>query len=101
MQTEDAFTEHLKELPCYVLRAGRRFQDEQRITITTLQSLVNIYHEYSSGYFDLVITDMPPQHPRQVAQVLEHFDGIQIGLTATPCQGHPMTTAPDDDGFRP
>ena len=31
----------MKELPCYVMRAGRRFQDEQRITITTLQSMVN------------------------------------------------------------
>ncbi len=28
------FTEHLKELPCYVLRAGRQLQDDQRITIT-------------------------------------------------------------------
>ncbi|HUF22117.1 MAG TPA: DEAD/DEAH box helicase family protein, partial [Burkholderiales bacterium] len=26
-QTEDAFAEHLHELPAYVLRAGRRFQD--------------------------------------------------------------------------
>ncbi len=86
LQTEDAFTEHLKELPCYVLRAGRRFQDEQRITITTLQSMVNIYHEYSAGYFDLIITD---ECHRSIygrwRKVLEHFDGIQIGLTATPC----------------
>jgi type I restriction enzyme R subunit len=86
LQAEDAFTEHLKELPCYILRAGRRFQDEQRVTITTLQSMVNIYHEYSSGYFDLVITD---ECHRSIygkwRKVLEHFDGIQIGLTATPC----------------
>ena len=86
LQAEDTFTEHLKELPCYVLRAGRRFQDEQRITIATLQSMVNIYHEYSSGYFDLVITD---ECHRSIygkwRKVLEHFDGIQIGLTATPC----------------
>ena len=40
-----------------MLRAGRRFQDEKRITITTLQSMVNLYAEYSSGYFDLVISD--------------------------------------------
>jgi len=41
-QTEDAFAEHLSDFPAYVLRAGRRFQDEKRITITTLQSMVNI-----------------------------------------------------------
>ena len=38
-QTEDAFAEHLSDYPVYVLRAGRRFQDEKRITITTLQSI--------------------------------------------------------------
>ena len=85
-QTEDAFAEHLPDFPAYVLRAGRRFQDEKRITITTLQSMVNIYHEYSAGYFDLVISD---ECHRSIygkwSGVLKHFDGIQVGLTATPC----------------
>lgn len=86
LQTEDAFTEHLKDYPCYVQRAGRRFDDAKRITITTLQSMINLYHEYSSGYFDLIITD---ECHRSIygkwKKVLLHFDGIQIGLTATPC----------------
>lgn len=86
LQTEDAFAEHLPDYPSYTLRAGRRFLDEKRITITTLQSMVNIYHEYSSGYFDLVISD---ECHRSIygkwSGVLKHFDGIQIGLTATPC----------------
>jgi type I restriction enzyme R subunit len=56
-QTEDAFNDYLHELPCYVLRSGRRFDDAKRITITTLQSMVNVYRDYSSGYFDLIITD--------------------------------------------
>jgi type I restriction enzyme R subunit len=85
-QTEDAFAEHLPDYPAYVLRAGRRFQDEKQITITTLQSMVNIYGDYSSGYFDLVISD---ECHRSIygrwSGVLKHFDGIQIGLTATPC----------------
>jgi len=57
LQTEDAFVEHLRDYPCYVLRAGKRFQDEKRITITTLQSMINTYRDYSAGYFDLIITD--------------------------------------------
>lgn len=93
LQTEDAFCEHLRDYPCYVLRAGRRFQDEKRITITTLQSMINLYHDYSAGYFDLIITD---ECHRSIygkwRKVLEHFDGIQIGLTATPC------IAQQDDG---
>ncbi len=85
-QTEDTFAEHLPDYPAYVLRAGRRFQDEKRITITTLQSMVNTYHEYSSGYYDLVISD---ECHRSIygkwSGVLKHFDGVQLGLTATPC----------------
>lgn len=85
-QTEDAFAEHLPDYPAYVLRAGRRFQDEKRITITTLQSMVNLYAEYSSGYFDLIISDECHRSIYgQWSGVLKHFDGVQVGLTATPC----------------
>lgn len=85
-QTEDAFAEHLPDYPCYVLRAGRRFQDEKLITVTTLQSMVNIYSDYSPGYFDLIISDECHRSIYgQWSGVLKHFDGIQLGLTATPC----------------
>jgi type I restriction enzyme R subunit len=93
-QTEDAFTEHLPDLPTYVKRAGRRFQDEKRITITTLQSMVNDYAAYSSGYFDLIVSD---ECHRSIygkwSGVLKHFDGIQLGLTATPCVAAPEVLA--------
>ena len=96
IQAEDAFTEHLPHLPCYrVPRTGRRFQDEKRVTIVTLQTLVNEYANYSSGYFDLVIID---ECHRSIygkwRRALDHFDAIKIGLTATPCV---MRDAPDID----
>jgi type I restriction enzyme R subunit len=98
VQTEDAFTEHLRDYPCYVLRAGRRFQDEKRITITTLQSMVNIFRDYSAGYFDLVISD---ECHRSIygkwKGVLDHFDAIQLGLTATPCVAGELRTGDDED----
>jgi len=85
-QTEDAFAEHLPDFPAYVLRAGRRFQDEKLITITTLQSMVNLYANYSSGYFDLIVSDECHRSIYgQWSGVLKHFDGMQLGLTATPC----------------
>lgn len=97
-QAEDAFAEHLPDYLCYVLRAGRRFQDEKRITITTLQSMVGIYHTYSSGYFDLVISD---ECHRSIygkwSGVLKHFDGVQVGLTATPCVADPQDFGDDED----
>ncbi len=97
-QTEDAFAEHLSDYPAYVLRAGRRFQDEKRITITTLQSMINLYAEYSSGYFDLVISDECHRSIYgQWSGVLKHFDGVQIGLTATPCIATQNDEAADDE----
>ncbi len=99
-QTEDAFNEHLPDLPCYVLRAGRRFQDEKRITITTLQSMINTYRNYSAGYFDLVITD---ECHRSIygkwSGILKYFDGIQIGLTATPFTSEIETGDDEDQSF--
>ncbi|MDA9529891.1 DEAD/DEAH box helicase family protein [Bradyrhizobium sp. CCBAU 25338] len=96
IQTEDAFAEHLPHLPCYrVPRVGRRFQDEKRVTIVTLQTLVNEYENYSSGYFDLIVID---ECHRSIygkwRRALDHFDGIKIGLTATPCV---MRDTPDAD----
>ena len=96
IQAEDAFAEHLPHLPCYrVPRTGRRFQDEKRVTIVTLQTLVNEYKKYSSGYFDMIVID---ECHRSIygkwRRALDHFDGIKIGLTATPCV---MQEAPDVD----
>lgn len=96
IQAEDAFAEHLPHLPCYrVPRAGRRFQDEKRITIVTLQTLVNEYEKYSSGYFDMIVIDECHRSIYgQWRRAIDHFDGIKIGMTATPCV---MQDAPDVD----
>lgn len=97
-QTEDAFAEHLRDYPCYVLRAGRRFQDEKRVTITTLQSMINVYRGYSSGYFDLIISD---ECHRSIygkwSGILKYFDGVQVGLTATPFALKNRDDLPDEE----
>ena len=56
-QAEDVFTDHLRDYPCHVLRPGRGFDRAKHITIATLQTMIAEYHNLSSGYFDLVITD--------------------------------------------
>jgi type I restriction enzyme R subunit len=85
-QAEDAFVDHLKDYPCQVLRAGRSFDYAKRVTIATLQTMINEYRALSSGYFDLVVTD---ECHRSIygkwSGVLRHFDSLQLGLTATPC----------------
>ena len=102
-QAEDAFTDHLREYPCHVLRPGRGFDRAKRITIATLQTMIAEYGRLSSGYFDLVITD---ECHRSIygrwSGALRHFDGIQLGLTATPCTedaAGAAETDPEDGRF--
>ena len=99
-QAEDAFTDHLRDYPCHVLRPGRGFDRAKRITIATLQTMIAEYRELSPGYFDLVITD---ECHRSIygkwSGVLRHFDGIQLGLTATPCTAAEDVLADPEDGL--
>ena len=104
-QAEDAFTDHLRDYPCHVLRPGRGFDRAKRVTIATLQTMIAEYGRLSSGYFDLVITD---ECHRSIygrwSGALRHFDGIQLGLTATPCTEDAARTAdreadPEDGRF--
>ncbi len=98
-QAEDAFNDHLRDFPCHVLRPGKGFDRTKRITIATLQTMISDYHDLSSGYFDLVITD---ECHRSIygkwSGVLRHFDGIQLGLTATPCTTEAGTLPDPEDG---
>lgn len=99
-QAEDAFAEHLADYPAYVLRGGRRFQDEKRITISTLQTFIGEYAKLPASYFQLVVVD---ECHRSIygkwSGTLRHFDGIQIGLTATPCVIQDDNNLPDpEDG---
>ena len=99
-QAEDAFTDHLRDYPCHVLRPGRGFDRAKRITIATLQTMIAEYRELSPGYFDLVITD---ECHRSIygkwSGVLRHFDSIQLGLTATPCTAEENAVADPEDGL--
>ena len=99
-QAEDAFTDHLQDYPCHVLRPGRSFDRAKRVTIATLQTMIAEYRTLSSGYFDLVITD---ECHRSIygkwSGVLRHFDGIQLGLTATPCTADAAETADREDSL--
>ena len=100
-QAEDAFTDHLRDYPCHVLRPGRGFDRAKRITIATLQTMIAEYGRLSAGCFDLVVTD---ECHRSIygkwSGVLRHFDGIQLGLTATPCTaGADAPPDPEDGRF--
>ena len=99
-QAEDAFTDHLRDYPCHVLRPGRGFDRAKRVTVATLQTMIAEYRALSPGYFDLVVTD---ECHRSIygkwSGVLRHFDGIQLGLTATPCTAETDALRDPEDGL--
>ena len=97
-QTEDAFAEHVPSLATYrVPKTGQRFKPEKQITICTLQTMINEFSHYSSGYFDLIVIDECHRSIYgELRRVLDHFDGVKIGLTATPLVGRPSANGGDD-----
>lgn len=99
-QAEDAFAEYVPEFPAYVLRAGRQFQDQKRITISTLQTFIGEYRNLPASYFQLVVVD---ECHRSIygkwSATLKHFDALMVGLTATPCVANEDYGEPEDGAF--
>jgi len=56
-----------------------------RIQFSTYPSMMQVYEKLSVGYYDLIIAD---ESHRSIYQryksIFDHFDAIQLGLTATP-----------------
>lgn len=68
----------------YWLKPGMARQEKQ-ITICLLQTMINRTHEYTSGYFDVVVMDESHRSIYGTWQAaLTRFDALHIGLTATP-----------------
>ena len=68
----------------YWLKPGMVRQEKQ-ITVCLLQTMINKAHDYTSGYFDVVIMDESHRSIYGAWQAsLTRFDALHIGLTATP-----------------
>jgi type I restriction enzyme, R subunit len=56
-----------------------------RIQFSTYPSMMQVYNRLSVGYYDLIVAD---ESHRSIYQrykaIFDHFDAIQLGLTATP-----------------
>jgi type I restriction enzyme R subunit len=113
-QAIEAVQELLPGYSSYWLKAGTAPQHKQ-ITICLLQTMMSRFRSFTSGYFDIVVTD---EAHRSIygawRPALEHFDAFHIGLTATParyierntyrfyhCEGErPDFSYPIEDAFR-
>lgn len=97
-QAGDALADHLPSYPHYILKGAKGLDHAKRVTVATLQTMINEYDKLSSGYFDLIIVDECHRSIYgQYSAVLRHFDGVKIGLTATPCTVDPERLPDDED----
>ena len=83
-QAQETFNDYLRDYPSELLYGGR-VKKESSIIVATLPTIYSQLNNFTSGYFDLVISDEAHRSIYSVYNaVLTHFDAIRIGLTATP-----------------
>lgn len=85
-QALETIQDLLASYSSYWLKAGTAPQHKQ-ITVCLLQTMMSRFPSFTSGYFDVVVTD---EAHRSIygawRPALEHFDAFHMGLTATPAQ---------------
>jgi len=82
-QAMSEFKSHLPNESLARIEAGET--SGARIQFSTYPSMMQVYSRLSVGYYDLIVAD---ESHRSIYQrykaIFDHFDAIQLGLTATP-----------------
>ena len=82
----DGFKQHLPNESRTRIRTYNITKDE-RVYVTTLQTLELCYNKFTPADFDVIISDECHRSIyNKFTDVLAYFDAIQIGLTATPAE---------------
>ncbi len=85
-QARDDFKEHLPNAPWIRISQGECPPDK-RVYLSTYPAMFNLYPIISPGFFDLLIADESHRSIyRRYKDILDHFDALQLGLTATPVE---------------
>ena len=81
---EEGFEEHIPSEPCVRL-LSHKLDTTKRLYAVTLQTLSNIFQEFTPAFFDLIVFDEVHRSIfNKWNEVLHYFDARMIGLTATP-----------------
>lgn len=88
-QTLDAFKEHLPNEPRWPKQGEIEITTDRRIYVSTYPSMLNIIRDekksLSPHFFDLVVVDESHRSIYNTYQeILDYFNTITLGLTATP-----------------
>jgi type I restriction enzyme R subunit len=86
-QAKNAFNDFVRE-PIYVIgQANDVSKMDARIYIGIYQGLINDYESFDVGFFDLIIADESHRSIYNLyGDLFKYFDGLQVGLTATPVE---------------
>nr|WP_290226732.1 DEAD/DEAH box helicase family protein [Trichocoleus desertorum] len=83
-QTLGNFKEHLPDETRARIE-GQEVDSTARIHVATYPSMTQVYQQLSPGYYDLIIADESHRSIyNRYGAVFQHFDALQLGLTATP-----------------
>ncbi|RHX87115.1 DEAD/DEAH box helicase family protein [Leptospira stimsonii] len=88
-QTVDAFKDYLPNEPIWPKGEEREISEDRRIYVSTYPTMLNIIREenkaLSPHFFDLVVVDESHRSIYNTYQeILDYFNTITLGLTATP-----------------
>ena len=88
-QTLDAFKEHLPNEPRFPKPGEKEIANDRRIYVSTYPSMLNIIRDdkisLSPHFFDLVVVDESHRSIYNTyKEILDYFNTITLGLTATP-----------------
>jgi type I restriction enzyme R subunit len=85
-QAKDAFTQFTSHTPVIVgaATAGER---QHRVYLATYPAMMQICQSFDPGFFDLIIADESHRSIYNIYRdIFDWFDGLQVGLTATPVE---------------
>jgi type I restriction enzyme R subunit len=88
-QALDAFKEHIPDEPRWPEAGEKSIASDRRIYVATYPTMLNIVHDetntLSPHFFDLIVVDESHRSIYNTyREILDYFNAIQLGLTATP-----------------
>jgi type I restriction enzyme R subunit len=88
-QALEAFKEHLPNAPIWPKEGEKEFVLDRRIYVMTYPTMLNLIQQencpFTPHFFDLLIADESHRSIYNVYKnILDYFDALQLGLTATP-----------------
>lgn len=86
-QANNTYKTHLNDYPRLILSARTAEDKNKRIYFATYQAMAKSHEKYNIGFFDLIIIDEAHRSIYfRYKYMIDYFDALVVGLTATPKQ---------------